>query len=314
MGMQGAQSWVNAPLQAKTMTIQWLGVGVIPAVALPLPTQQNNQRQVQLPAWSPGAIVTATVYTPEGKPSANADINASISGQPGTQPQTLRIQTDAAGKFTLKGLLPGPVIFWDQRGQAGWQVQVPAEGIADLALSTSATPVQAQVPGPIEQARIWWFPDGGGAPQLLAHQWSNISDYALEAGTGWLWITDDARGRTTYQRCNLTSGSNQVAPDSSSAPTLGMRFPLDLQAGMPGAVTLVGVGARVGITASYPQLVWSPSSVLGVVTGQIDAVPPGPYQLSVDTPRGPVSTEVTVTDDGCAVALAYPPPPADPVK
>jgi hypothetical protein len=319
--MTGEQDF-SIPWQAKTMTIQWLGVGVMRDVPLP-PHQDRYHKQPQqlqptpLPAWSPGAVITATVSGADGHPVADADISAVIGGERNTAAYSKQLKTDATGKFTLKGLFPGPVQLWDLRGNAGWAINVPADGLPTLALRTTATPLQTNMRGLDDKSLLWWFPDGG-APQILAHQmhdWWNIRDYALVPGAGWLWRTDNKEGSSSYQRYIFNAGFNEIPTAVRVGPTLGIRFPLDLPAGMPGQVTLIGLDARAGITASYPQFTWSPSSVLGIVTGQIDAVPPGHYQIRVDTPRGQVSKEVTVTDDGCAVVLAYPPaPPTDPVK
>jgi hypothetical protein len=51
-------------------------------------------------------------------------------------------------------------------------------------------------------------------------------------------------------------------------------------------VTLVGLGERSGITLTLPTFRWTPISALGVFAGQIDAVPPGSYNVIVDTARG----------------------------
>ncbi|HEY3379742.1 MAG TPA: carboxypeptidase-like regulatory domain-containing protein [Armatimonadota bacterium] len=296
----------EAPADAKTVTLQWLGVGIMKD--LPLPTAANAT--LDLPAWSPGATVTGKILSPDGTPYANKQL--SIGTRLSDYPTTLRLTTDAQGGFTVKGLLPGHLfIVTDNDNNGGWTLAVPENGLSGLTLRVSANPIRINnisFNSGDNNAQAWWYPDGG-SPTRLPVRYSSLCLHEAILGSGWIWLTDGYSGDGRYQRFTMAPGEQQLSERGTTAatgPTLGISFPLDLTKGLPGAVTLVGLEERSHIRVSYMYMAWQPSTILNKVVAQISAVPPGKYRVIVDTPFGMVETTTEVTQYGAAVELAFP--------
>ncbi len=96
---------------------------------------------------------------------------------------------------------------------------------------------------------------------------------------------------------NLWGGAAYLVDDDA----LALYLPYERTKGLPGAITLTRPGLRV--TQGNPD--WQPCPLLGSVLCQL-AVPPGVYQVTVDTADGPVHAAVTVGDVGGAATLAWP--------
>lgn len=303
--------WVNVPAETTTITLQWLGMGVARDLKIPHAVDQQTPI-VSVREWSPGLHVNGTVLRADGKPFAHGQLMAMLSGDNGNSSHSMRLKTDANGKFSMKGLLPGPLFIWNESSSAGWSLNVPENGLDHVILRLAQEPVRVQLYNYSYsgQAVAWWLPDGG-KPYLLPKRWSECGAYDVPTGSGWLWIIDNTTGRSSCTRQLLVQGRNNIVPQLTEGPSLGIEFPLDAKMELPGMVTLIGQGERAGLTIAFPNFGWAPSALLQLVTGQIDAVPPGTYKLQVATPHGRVESLVTVTESGCSVKLTMPPAPED---
>ena len=178
-----------------------------------------------------------------------------------------------------------------------------------MMLHRENNPVRLDIPSASNGGTVWWFPDGG-APVNVPLRWSAIAMHELAPGAGWVWATDNRLGRGHYQYCLLQPGNNSLRPQPA-ASSLGIYFPFESDEPLPGTVMLVGVNARAGIEAVYPDISWVRSGQLPMVATQVDAMPPGDYRLIVMTLHGEVETPVTIGDSGAEVHLQYPPEPED---
>jgi hypothetical protein len=104
----------------------------------------------------------------------------------------------------------------------------------------------------------------------------------------------------------LVNFSTQFYEKPTCPNTLGLLFPCDLTWGMPGTVTLTGLGAREGIVVKMSFFNWQPLPELGVIVGQLDVVPPGQWRITVETARGAVSALATVSEYGGVAKFAVP--------
>ncbi|HEY3376482.1 MAG TPA: carboxypeptidase-like regulatory domain-containing protein [Armatimonadota bacterium] len=316
------------PLLAKTFTVQWLGVGGMRNVAIPAPVYNKDWQRyetppVTLPAWEPGLEVSGRIISADGQPLCNARLaighNLVAFGQ--ELNEAVITKTDALGHFRVAGVLPGTlfVMLYDNKEEAGrrlapgWTLTVPESGLSEITLRVAAHPVNFYVGYcSLEKTRTaWWFPDEGGKPVQIPLLGEYCCSQQVKLGQGWLWLTGGEDGRAHYYHLDLTKRldmiyNTQMLPQTGG-PGLGVAFPLDAQAGIPGALALIGEGTRAGVRAVWDDMRWRPYPALGLVLGQIDAVPPGHYRLQVQTVRGRVEAPVTVTQDGGFVMLAYPP-------
>jgi hypothetical protein len=295
---------LQLPAAARTLSLQWLGAGVIDGVALPA-----GNGTVTLPAWSPGATITGTVTDAEGAPAA--DITLVIGARHSLSDDNVTRTTDAAGRFSVSGVLPGPCFAY-LRGDlpdAGWSF--PVVGNTTITLRQAEAPVTFALPEELGNAqRVWWLPDGGkplpvpstgrrgGNTDNGADTWRQCTSHDVIPGPGWLWATDGRHGRSVYLPVNAQPNWNHL--EKRAAPTLALYAPLDAGCG---AVTLVGDGPRAGLTAAFPACFWQPLPLLNTTAAQIDAVPPGPYKVTVETKTGRVTLPVTVTEYGAVATV-----------
>jgi hypothetical protein len=93
---------------------------------------------------------------------------------------------------------------------------------------------------------------------------------------------------------------------ATSAPSLGIYFPLNLPCGLPRSVTVIGLDDRAGFQARFLAVPWHPSVLLHKTVGQINNHPPGKYRILVDTSTGTAEATATVTEYGGKVDLAFP--------
>lgn len=305
LNSDGQESWVNVPQAARKLSIEWPGVGVIRDLPI-MVGDENDEQQITLPAWSPGVAIAGTVLRTDGKPFANAQFTlwGSQNANAEAYYYGYKLKTDKNGKFSVKGLLPGPVSIWHEQTQAGWVLDIPEKGLSGVTLRLAAQPIRISAQNIYGLAAIWWLPDGG-KPCMLPNRSGECAGHDLSSGSGWIWYIDHT-GQGAYTRMTLLPGYNRV-PVNHGGPSLGLYFPLDLQAGLPGAVTLIGQDDRAGINIAVSNMRWAPSAELNLVTGQIGPVPPGNYRLMVNTARGAVETTVTVTEQGAEVHMLYPP-------
>lgn len=246
-------------------------------------------------------------------------------------PYTLRRTTDAQGAFRVNGIIPGTVfIITDssleiERGNehAGnghcWTFNVPEEGLTDLTLRASVTPVcfnagiNANV---VTMSRgqmntsLWWLPDNG-KPVCLPMGSPIVNYQNIPAGSGWLWWVDNYYGQSRYVRTTLTQ-HYQTVYFTSTGPGLGIYFPLNLACGLPRSVTVIGLDERAGLQARFSAMKWQASTLLNKVVGQIDALPPGKYRVIVETVNGLVESTATVTEYGGKVEMDFPAAPRQP--
>lgn len=314
---------ISVPVSATKLSVNWQGHGFIKDVPLPPAVNPAGETpQITLPDWVPGASVNGQLLQVDGKPIPNTNLYLSILGG---NTQRSNLQTDAEGKFTLKGIPAGTYFLTYSNGSksGGWLLQVPDAGLPDLTLRLEDNPIRLNANtlfianGGVnmsDQGMYWWIPAGGkpiAVPRYIYSGelvWNN-----MPLGPGELWVVDGNQGTAGYLRFTPTPGQNINQPLPAPA-ALGMYFPLDLEAGMPTAVTLVGEGPRVGLTATFPTFYWQASSMLKAVVGQVTAVPPGPYKVIVETSRGPVEKAVTVTEYGAYLTFEYPPAPPKPAE
>lgn len=310
---QDGGSSVQVPLNAKTMTIHWLGVGIMRNIPLP-EFKPDQQATVDLPAWEPLATVSGRILMADGKPYANRQFQAGIRSNDSSW--TLRAQTDADGNFTVKGVMPGTFfVFTDSDYQGGgWTLNVPEKGLTGLTLKMAAQSIRISNIPSGDNGQAWWFPDGG-QPVRLPMRYGNCSVFDLPLMSGMLWGIDGNRGEGRYMRMTLRPGEQYLNSDSNNpatGPTLGIYFPLDLEKGTPGPLTLVGLEDRANLKVRFSYMNWQASTLLNRVVGQINAVPPGKYKVVVETSTGNVEATVTITDSGGKVEMNFPPAPAAP--
>ncbi len=303
---------VQVPAAARTLSLQWLGAGVIDTVALPA-----ADGAVTLPAWSPGLTITGTVLRETGAPYADGDLLVGPHGS--LAADNVSLTTDDDGKFTLTGALPGPCFAYavGDALTAGWSFTVA--GKTAVTLHMTEAPVTFALPEELGDAqRLWWIPAvgkplplppcgrRGGNIDTGGDTWKQCNSFDVVPGPGWLWAVDGRYGRGLYVALNAQPNWNQLA--KSDGPTLALYAPLD--AGV-GAVTLVGDGPRAGLTATFPTCFWQPLPLLNTTVAQLDAVPPGPYHVTVELKTGRVTLPVTVTAYGAVATVGahqYPRP------
>ena len=308
---------LQAPRHAKTLSITCPGAGYL--TDLPLPKFDPGETPAMtLPAFQPGVTLNGKVEAKVGTDLTK--IILCLGGYPDAGFSAYEVTPAADGTFTMRNLAPGPAYLYlkNTYPRAGWVVNLPVKDDAPLTLRIDAPPVRIALPmGSGNPAALWWLPKDAPPRALPANgvtdeelpaelrgkggQWLQTVNYDLAPGSGSLWALDATDGKSCYLPLTLTPGLNIVRPAGVVPPSLGILFPISEQAGLPGGVTLVGLGERAGITLTLPNFRWLPISALGILAGQIDAVPPGPYNVMVDTVRGPVKTMVIVGEGGgCA--------------
>ncbi len=306
---------MSVPLNAKTFTLYWPGVGIMRNVALPA-YDPNRQWVVELPAWETLPAVSGKIVGTDGKPYQNRSLYAGASLA--NSSTNIRFQTDANGAFTLKGVLPGTFFIsnTDYESRGGWILTVPDKGLADMTLAISSQTMRISgLPGSESGSQLWWFPDEG-QPMRLPLRGGECALYDPPLGAGILWATDGYRGDGRYQRHAMRAGDvylNSDGAQTPTGPTLGLYFPLEVERGTPGMVTLEGQGERANLRVRYRNIAWQASSALNRVVGQINAVPPGKYTVIVETATSIAEGAVTVGEYGGKVELTFPPAAAAPV-
>lgn len=291
----------NAPIKATKVSLFWPGVGAIRNVALPAlgPNPNGNQAMVTLPNWEDGTTVSGTILRADGTPWAK---KRNIFVLPRSRTDSgveLNMTTDDAGKFMLKGIPQGILNIFPQQMDgsyedgSGWVLNVPETGLKDVTLKFSDSLFRVQINN-MQYQSVWWVPDAG-APQPIASRYSTIRSFDMPAGSGRLWCVSPD-GNALLEQMTLPSGNNitidgNYAGREYSSP-LGLRLPLDLNAPMPGTLTLVGQGSLAGLTAEFNNLRWCPSALLNCIVAQIDAVPPGKWLLRLE--RGDAIIERTI--------------------
>ncbi len=295
----------QVPMNAKTISLVWQGVGVIRDVPLPA-YNANQQGVVDLPAFDPGTTISGKILMADGKPFAKRQIAATLNSA-----WSQRVTTDDAGAFSIAGVLPGVFLIMveNEWPRAGWTLNVPEQGLKDITLQMNSRPIRLQgLPGGGEFSQVWWFPDAG-EPTRLPMRYGDCAIYDLAAGSGMIWAVDGAQGEARYERIALRPGELNLHRSNSnlaSGPSLGISFPLDPEIGTPGPVTLIGLEQRAMIKVRFPTMRWQASTLLNRVVGQINAVPPGKYRVIVETPTGITEATVTVTGDGGLVEMTFP--------
>jgi len=309
-GMLAADGRLDLPAPRKpaTVSVEWPGVGVVHDLPVP-PLTQGQQAPLALPDWEPGAGITGTLQDSDGHPVPNAKLVVKTR-LCNDYENLYTVTTDANGRFTITGLLSGPVQLFlldPPHGEpCGWSVTAPVEGTVTTVL-TVVKPEQTRrlmLEGPGNYTQAWWLP-AKGRPQALPCWGIGIACHTPPTGTGRLYYIIGTHGWARL--CPLTTGL-PAAPLAKPAPgpSLGLYFPLDKSTGIPGAVTLLGQGDLDGLRLDFPQLTWLPSTLLNQLVAQIDTVPPGTYNVIANTPKGRVESTVTVGADGGAVELKFP--------
>ncbi|MHB9130590.1 MAG: carboxypeptidase-like regulatory domain-containing protein [Armatimonadota bacterium] len=191
------------------------------------------------------------------------------------------------------------------QGQTGgWTLMVPEKGLAGVELRMAANPVRLALDtaqpaeGDWGQRFTWWVPDGL-PPVALLEMNDEVAYHDLPLGEGWLWSISET-GEASCVRMRPLPGWN-AQEGLPNGPALGLLFPWHAGSDLPGAVTLTGQGRLAGITVQLPAFSWQPMPLLGLVAGQIDALPPGTYQVQVETTRGILKRTIDVPASGGSV-------------
>ncbi len=303
------------PVEAKKLTVAWLGVGLIRNIELPSAGNDTQRMRapapaVTLPAWEPGPPVGGTVLTADGAPYADQllRVYSAMDKAPWLHKYCeLAVRTDARGHFTIKGVLPGTLMIYagaETRGvsQPCWVREVPEDGLPEMTLRIAAQPFQVGVRRGNQYCVpvTWWIPDQG-APSI----WQAPFTHDAPTSSGYMWATDGGEGVAQFLRYSPGQG---IESANRRPRPLGLYLPFDSPMPIGGIkVTLIGQGKLAGISVPFRFITWYPSSLLGVLCAGIDDVPPGEYRVVAETTRGHAEATVTVSNDGGWVMLKYVP-------
>ena len=307
---------LSIPRNAARITFYSPGTGVISDIAIPAFDPANGQmRTVTLPGWQDGAEVSGTLLHANGTPWAKQTLMFQFptDTRHGYQDDT-RIDTDDAGKFTVKGAPPGVVSIsptpanrmYNGDPFAGWALLVPKTGLKDVTLRQSNTPFVAEFLG--QQWGVnaaWWLPDTGAPEPLpVSRNTGMISSYRTPVGPGRIWLSaSDGSGGLersaqpgSAQIILTLGGQNRAFPCA-----LGLYLPLDQP--LPQGVSLIGQGAFAGITVDYSNVAWHPVALLKSYVAQIDAVPAGKWLVRLTSMHGTSEQSVEVGENGAELHI-----------
>lgn len=298
--------WLSVPAAATRLTVRWPGVGIA-EVALPPYKADEEGATVAILAWQPAATVSGVLRNPDGTPCAGRELMAALCD--GANSPTLTVTTDAQGRFTLPNVPDGPLQVTAGQTTGSWVLTAPKTGLTNVELRLKARPMQIYAPPMGNEAVAAWWKPAGGAPQRVATNYGAIGSMDLAPGAGELWMLN-RDGDGFYRALTLTDGDNESGEVGNAparqAPSLGLLFPFPPTLIAPGAVTLTGTGPWAGAVITCASPFWQSCPTLGLIVGQIDAVPPGTWQVHIDTPKGPVERTVTVTEAGAAIEMDFP--------
>jgi len=263
----------------------------------------------------PTGTLSGRVLGVDGAPLANVPVivgtrqGRRVMGDVEKDPQprrTVATTTDATGAFTATQVPCGPGFITAGDGRRGdpasWVVMVPAAGLTNLTLQAVARPLSVFLEySSAGMCQVWWVPEQGTAlPVPVFGQYARLHNAPAVPGMFWTIDTQTGAGQCQPYSPGMTnlSGGNAL-----STATLGISLPLAPAHGLPGAVTLTGQGARQGLRVIITQPVWQPATWLNRTVTQIDAVPPGVYQVTVETDTGPKTGMTTVAGSGGFVEL-----------
>lgn len=290
---------IDVPASAHALTLYWPGVGMIRDAPLP-------PGPAPLPAWQPAVSISGTVRTQDGQPVANTTLHLGASAGPNLE--TVRVRTDATGHFAASGLQPGLLHIALDGAVGGWLRRIPPPDGTPLALQlpTKEISLAFQHEG-VSFRQYWWVPVPGAPRRVFGFDGNGCRDLDLQPGQGWFWALDQVSGAAACARVS-TSAENPrllLAPPCPG-PSLGLSMPLEPACGLPGAIILDGLEELAGIHVEYPTGCWQLCPELGQVFGQIEALPPGSYRVTVETATGNAVGQVMVSDYGGVIALPYP--------
>lgn len=293
------------PIAATSASFMRPGGGVIRDVPLPKEVAAGDPPLV-LPPWQPGVAISGRLCSADGMP-ANRGVLRLINAE-GEVATTSQIITDAEGKFSIVNMLPGVyfLTLGERAGFGGWTLTVPEAGLTDLTLTTGPRTGVVGVfsVGSSRSADYWWVPERG-TPMRLPVESRMAVTFATLPMPGAVWQVDTRTGASVL----IPSTPGEIALGDTLTTTgssLAISFPWDPSQPLPGAVTLAGTGDRVALAFTFTNFPWYPSSLLGMIAGQIGAIPPGTYKLTVQTPAGAVTREVIVPRAGITVELKFP--------
>jgi len=267
----------------------------------------------------PLCTIGGRLLNPDGTPMANVKftIRSSMPELRKRDPHVMRQivtdkvsvngATDADGHFSVANAPSGAAILVLQPAGRGytdkltcWQFVVPLAGANDLTLSALANPLSIFLERESAAgAQIWWVPDKGipwRIPAIGQYAYTNT----VPRDAGYIWIVNSFGGTGKCLRSEPAIPFSTATAPTLSSP-LGIYLPLDITQGFPGAVTLTGSGDAQGMRVVILSPSWAPSSILNRMVGQVDAVPPGSYTVTVETAKGPLTKTVTVTASGGSV-------------
>jgi len=297
---------ISVNLKATAVSCTWLGVGMIDHAPLP----PAGQKDVALPAWTPGLTLRGVIKGADGTPLAKGSF--SLTQGAGNEECTLYFTTDDAGGFSIPGLEPGICLITQQNtaNWGGWCLRVPADGLPPVTLQTVGRCGLTEVTYSENRAEmVWWVP-AQGMPVRLPLERGSVCTFDTLTGPGQLWIVDTfgGGGRQVPFAPELGVQRGQMGEmlRYDRGPSLAIYFPPDPQAQPTGRLTLTGKDNRAGLRVVYTNVRFQTPSLLGKCCAQLTALPTGAYHLQVETTRGPVETDATVTERGGVVKLTYP--------
>jgi len=303
------------PQSAHSMTLVWPGVGSMHDV--PLPQVKNGTSQVTLPAFTAGVPLSGVVTQGE-KDTPLSNTRLTLCTEYLLAPTSIRLTTDANGAFTVKNLPAGTyqILLEDAKLHGGWTVTIKEPPTTPLALHVPSTPLTLACPWEFtDDMQLWWCaanstprrlpvnPSSTSYAQMLPV--TQLACFDLSPGTGTLWAVSPTTGKSNCAAVTLTAGMNSV-PATTAPASLGLYFPLTSEVGLPGAVTLHGLGKLAGLEVTLAPFTWQLAPAFSYALGQVNAVPPGDYRVTVATAHGPVESTVSVGAFGGSVTLPLP--------
>jgi len=149
----------------------------------------------------------------------------------------------------------------------------------------------------------WWIPDDGtNAIQLPASTLIKLPiPQELIGKSGWLWY------KINSEKTGCSHGTlkpdwklvNEVF-ENRPAPQISIYLPINANDSYPGNIILIGEGnlKSVVLTINSTWKQWKINYQQSNFSIQIPGVPPGKYQVQVNTTRGIATGSLTVTDEG----------------
>ncbi|MHB9023307.1 MAG: hypothetical protein ACYC7E_03915 [Armatimonadota bacterium] len=307
---------LTVPRKATKASFYFPGVGA--SLDVPLPDLANanpdNPITVTVPAWGDGLIASGTIVRATGEAWAKKRylITASQSSNRYGRFE-LYLQTDEAGKFAIKGLMPGIYYLYPRpQDEAydevnGWVLDVTKTSVKDATLQFQDGGLRISVNSMGQGIQgAWWIPDTGAVAPLPS-MYNRVLVHPALTGAGRFWAySNDGSGllerMTLPNSANIQLNSAGYGGKGFSSP-LGMHLPLDANGILPTRVILVGQGKMAGIAVEFANLRWFPSVMLNRTVAQIDAVPAGKWLVRIELGENIIERTVDIGERGGSLVV-----------